>query len=74
MRILLERVVLVPFEEFSDEYDHAMQIMEPVDEDDSPFLAVGLALGLDGIWTGDPHFYRQDLLSVFSNRDLIEMI
>lgn len=74
MNILLERVTLVPFEDFGQEYDHAMQIMETVDENDSPFLAVGLALGIKGIWTEDRHFLRQNFLNVYSTGDLIERI
>jgi predicted nucleic acid-binding protein len=35
MYILLEHVILVPFEDFGQEYDHAMQIMKTVDENDS---------------------------------------
>ena len=47
MQTLLDNVELVPFEEFDREYDHAMEIMEPVDENDASFLAVGLALGIE---------------------------
>ena len=71
MQILLDNVELVPFEDFSGDYDRAMSIMETVDENDAPFLAVGLALGTEGIWTEDRHFLHQDLLNVYSNRDLI---
>ena len=71
---LLGHVILVPFEDFGHEYHRAMEIMETVDEDDAPFLAVGLALGIAGIWTEDRHFTRQDLLTVWSTRDLIERI
>jgi predicted nucleic acid-binding protein len=51
-----------------------MEIMGPFDENDAPFLAVGLALGIDGIWTEDRHFLRQDLLKVYSTGDLLEKI
>ena len=71
MQVLLDNVELVPFEDFAGEYDRAMSIMEPVDENDAPFLAVGLALGIEGIWTEDRHFLRQDLVNVYSTRDLI---
>ncbi|OPX62203.1 MULTISPECIES: PIN domain-containing protein [unclassified Methanoregula] len=74
MQILLERVVLVPFEDFESEYLHAIQVMEPVDENDAPFLAVGLALGISRIWTEDRHFLKQDFLNVCTTRDLIGMI
>jgi len=74
MHTLAEHVILVPFEDFGQEYDHAMQIMKTVDENDSVFLAVGLALGIRSIWTEDRHFLRQDLLKVHSTRDLVESI
>jgi predicted nucleic acid-binding protein len=74
MHTLLDRITLVPFEDFEHEYDRAMRIMETIDENDSPFLAVGLALGIGSIWTEDRHFLRQDLIRVCSTRDLIEMI
>lgn len=71
---LLDQVVLVPFEDFESEYQHAIEIMKPVDENDAPFLAVGIALGIDHIWTEDRHFRKQDLLHVCTTRDLIGMI
>jgi predicted nucleic acid-binding protein len=74
MHTLLERVILVPFKDFEHEYGHAMQIMETIDENDAPFLAVGLAFGIGSIWTEDRHFLRQDFLKVCSSRDLIEKI
>jgi predicted nucleic acid-binding protein len=74
MHTLLDRIILVPFEDVEHEYDRAMRIMETIDENDSPFLAVGLALGIGSIWTEDRHFLRQDLIRVCSTRDLIEMI
>jgi predicted nucleic acid-binding protein len=48
--------------------------MEMIDPDDTPFLAVGIALSLDGIWTEDRHFLRQSELTVFTNRDLEKKI
>ena len=71
LHILLEPVTLIPFETFEREYSRAIGIMESVDENDAPFLAVGLALNLDGIWTDDRHFLRQDLLRVFHTSDLV---
>jgi len=72
--ILLSRMTLVPFDDFAPEYPRAMQIMEPIDKNDSPFLAVGLSLGLDAIWTEDRHFLLQDLLKVYTTSQLIGFI
>jgi len=74
MDTLLGHVILVPFEDFEHEYEHAIRVMETIDENDSPFLAVGLALAIGSIWTEDHHFLRQDLLKVCSTRDLVETI
>ncbi len=71
---LLGQVILVPFEDFEPEYEHAIRVMETIDVNDSPFLAVGLALGIRSIWTEDGHFLRQNLLKVCSTRDLIATI
>ena len=74
LHMLLDKVCLVPFEEFEPEYSRALHVMEPVDVNDTSFLAVGLALHLDGIWTEDRHFLRQDLMKVFHTSDLIQLI
>lgn len=47
--ILFENIRLVPYEEFSHCLDHAIEIMEHIDVKDAPFIAVGMALSLDGI-------------------------
>ena len=74
LQTLLDHITLVAFEDFSREYDRAVQIMKPIDEDDAPFLAVGLALDIPGIWTEDRHFLRQEHLKVWSTRDLISQV
>ncbi len=56
LHILLSRVTMVPFKDFEPDFHRAMQIMKPIDEKDAPFLAVGLSLGLDAIWTKGPAF------------------
>ena len=74
MHTLLDNIALVPFEDFESEYQHATEVMKPVDENDAPFLAVGIALGIGHIWTEDRHFQKQDLLQVCTTRDLIGFI
>ncbi len=74
LHILLAQVTLIPFEDFEAFYDHAGEIMKLIDEDDTPFLAVGLALGIGHIWTEDRHFREQKELKVWSTRDLIGLI
>jgi predicted nucleic acid-binding protein len=74
LHILLEQITLVPFEDFKQDYSQSIEIMKSVDENDAPFLAVGLALKLDGIWTEDLHFIQQDLITVYHTGDLVHII
>jgi len=71
---LLDKISLIPYEEFKDEMVTAMKIMEDIDIKDAPFLAVGLALNADGIWTEDEHFHEQKLLKVYSTKELTALI
>lgn len=71
---LLYHIHLVPFKEFKDNYMEAFKIMSEVDPDDTTFLALGLALKVDGIWTEDNDFNNQKILKVYSTKDLLEMM
>ena len=48
--------------------------MSVVDPDDSAFLALGLSLKADGIWTEDKDFYNQKILKIYSTKDLLDMM
>ena len=74
LHILLEPITLVTFNDFKQDYSRSIKIMESVDENDAPFLAVGLALKLDGIWTEDRHFLQQDRITVYHTGDLVQII
>jgi predicted nucleic acid-binding protein len=52
----------------------AIEIMKDIDPKDAPFLAVGMAIRADGIWTEDRHFESQNVLRVFTTKDLIPQI
>ena len=71
---LLEKVTLVPFKEFQEKYKDAVKIMSNIDINDSAFIALGLALKADGIWTEDKDFYEQNILKVYSTNELFSLI
>ena len=71
---LLSEVNMVQEETMETVMEHAVNIMGPIDIKDSLFMAVGLALDLDGIWTEDKHFSKQAVLSVYSTADLIPLL
>ena len=74
LNALLDNNILVPYEEFRLEFEEAIGIMLDIDVKDAPFLAVGMALGLDGIWSEDRHFQGQDRLKVYDTGDMMSML
>jgi predicted nucleic acid-binding protein len=71
---LLDHIHLIPFKNFKKNYLKAFKIMKDIDPDDTPFLALGISLNSDGIWTEDKHFKTQKILTVFSTLDLLGMM
>ncbi|MCK5290903.1 MAG: hypothetical protein KAR39_02675 [Thermoplasmata archaeon] len=74
LNTLLDNIILVPYEEYKDEFEESIEIMKDIDVKDAPFLAVGMALGLDGIWSEDRHFRGQGRLSVYDTGDMMSML
>ncbi len=71
LNILFEDIDVIPKDEFEDEIPHAKDMMEDVDPDDVPFVA--LALKKDtGIWSDDGHFQQQKVVSVFQTPELLD--
>ena len=71
---LLENITLVPFEKFKHKYMDAVEIMKNIDITDSPFIALGLAMKADGIWTKDQDYNEQNVLKVYSTKELLSFI
>jgi predicted nucleic acid-binding protein len=71
---LLNHIFLVPFDDFKDKYFEALKIMNNIDPDDTPFLALGLSSKLDGIWTEDKDFDKQKKLKIYSTKDLLKLM
>lgn len=71
---LLENITLVPYEDMQDEFEIALEKMKSIDAKDSPFLAVGIAIKADGIWTEDRDFLKQNILKVYSTKELSDMM
>jgi predicted nucleic acid-binding protein len=71
---LLDNITLLPFEEFEGYMEKAINIMKDIDIKDVPFLAVGLAINADGIWTEDKHFLRQNAIRIYNTAELTDMM
>lgn len=48
--------------------------MKGIDENDSSFIAVALALDLDGIWSNDKDLHKQKKVKVWNTKELMDHI
>jgi len=71
LMLLQKHVHLVSDEGYRQNLSLAEKIMEDVDLDDSPFLALAMTLGCP-IWSNDRHFKRQREVKNYTTEELIE--
>jgi predicted nucleic acid-binding protein len=70
---LLKKIELINLNKYPEAEQKANKIMYEIDSKDAPFLAVGIALKLSGIWSEDTHFTKQSVLPVYTNKRLNEI-
>jgi predicted nucleic acid-binding protein len=70
---LLDNVYLVSMKLYDKYMDKAIETMKSIDVKDAPFVAIGLALHLDGIWSDDKHFLQQSVLKVYTTKQMVEV-
>ena len=68
LSLIFEKITITPKEEYEDFLDAAKTLIDDVD--DVPFVALALAIKVDGIWTDDTHFKTQKQLTVFRTKEL----
>jgi predicted nucleic acid-binding protein len=71
MSILFSRMSLVEETVFRNGIEQASEIMDIIDPNDTPFIALALALKNDGIWTGDKHIGKQGAVRIWTTIDLL---
>lgn len=73
LNFILDNVHIIPSELYSDKIVEAYNIMKEIDEKDTPFLALALALNCP-IWSNDKHFRDQKKVEVFTTSKIIELV
>ena len=68
---LLAHVSVVDDDAFSDRLAEAEKAMAGIDPDDSAYIALAMAINVEGIWTEDRHYWKQQLVRPFSTRDVL---
>jgi len=74
LNTILENLILVPIDEYEKKIDEGMNIIGNIDEKDTQFIALALAIENDGIWSNDKHFDKQDKIQVFKTNDIINLL
>src|SRR3990167_2349888 len=71
--MIKEKVEIIPESEIKHR-DEAKEIMDKIDPDDTIFVALGLSIKNNGIWSDDKHFEKQDRIKVWKTEDLLDYI
>jgi predicted nucleic acid-binding protein len=66
--LIFEKITIIPKEDYEDFFDTAKTLIDDID--DVPFIALSLAMKVDGIWTDDAHFQTQKQFTVFRTKEL----
>jgi predicted nucleic acid-binding protein len=71
---LFSRVFVLSDIAVESKMDEAREIMDAIDPDDTPFIALASAVENDGIWSDDKHFQQQTRITVWQTKDLLTLI
>jgi len=74
LSFLFSRVFVVSDIVVESKMDEAKKIMDSLDPDDTPFIALALAVENDGIWSDDKHFKQQNTIRIWETKDLLTLI
>ena len=73
LSFLLSKLRIVKNDEIKSFKEQAKEIMDLIDKDDTPVIAVALAINADGIWSFDSHFKRQNRIRVFETNEILRL-
>ena len=74
LSLLFSRIFVVSDIVVESKMDQARKIMDALDPDDAPFIALALAVENDGIWSDDKHFKQQNRIRIWETKDLLTLI
>lgn len=74
LSLLFSRILIVSDIVVESKMKEAERIMRTIDPDDTPFIALALAVENDGVWSDDRHFKQQSRIRVWKTKDLLTLI
>jgi predicted nucleic acid-binding protein len=74
MAALFKRIYVVDDVAIKEMFDQAKEIMDKIDLDDTPFIALALSVESDGIWSDDKHFTMQKIIKIWKTGDILKLL
>lgn len=74
LSIFLKKIYVIDDIIVAGRMKEARMIMDKIDPDDSPFIALAMSIKNDGIWSDDKHFTRQNAIKVWKTEQLLKLI
>ena len=74
LSVLRKNIKTIPESRWLNYYKQAKNLIGKKDPKDVPFIAVGLALTIDGIWSNDRDFESQSVLKVWKTAELAQKL
>ena len=60
--------------DYEEYIDGAIEIIGHIDEKDTQFIALALAIENNGIWSNDKHFEKQTKIKIYKTIDIINLL
>ncbi len=74
LKLLFRIVQVVSTNDTLQQWEKAKVLMERVDSEDVPILATALSIQSAIIWSDDAHLTKQDVVRVFTTREIINVL
>ena len=72
LALIYSHITLMDEKMLDQTLSEARTVMDSIDPGDTPFLALTLALPVDGIWSDDKHFQKQRRVKVWTTAALLQ--
>jgi len=72
LNLIFENIIIISKEGYSDYLEEANKLISDIS--DVAFIALGIFLKADGIWSDDAHFLEQNKIKIFQTRDMVKLM
>lgn len=72
--LLFSKIFVISDVTIEAKMEEAKQIMDNIDPDDTPFIALALSVENDGVWSDDKHFQQQNRIQIWKTDVLIKLL